>query len=109
MTDLNPDRVEFRFGKSAASYTDRLRRRAVELRKKPNELARELVIAALDGNDQQAILEAFSELRDEIASLRDDLGWILGVVFINLGGYDEEAVHAILAQRFKRKGDAPPC
>lgn len=98
--------VTFRLG---AHYHDRLSELGGEQEMSAGEFARKLVTAALDGGDKREILDSVSSLREEIDLLREDFGWVLGTLLVNVTDFDKEQVRELLAPRFQKKGGRTPC
>ncbi len=98
--------VTFRLG---AHYHERLSELGGEQEMSPGEFARKLVTAALDGGDKREILDSVSALRDELDLLREDFGWVLGTLLVNVTDFDKDQVRELLASRFQRAGGRLPC
>ena len=64
------------------------------------KIARQLVTAALEGGDKQEILEAVASLREDLDELRQDLGWALGTLLINVTDIDGDQIRQLLVGRF---------
>lgn len=96
MSDVSKP-VTFRLG---AHYHERLSELGKTQGRSPGEFARQLVTVALDGGDNREMLDAVATLRDEIDSLRDDLGWVLGTVLVNVADFDKDQVRELLTPRF---------
>lgn len=93
--------VTFRIG---AHYHERLSELGGEQEMSAGEFARKLVTAALDGGDKREILDSVSALGEELDLLREDFGWVLGTLLVNISNFDEEQVRELLAPRFQRAG-----
>ena len=89
--------VTFRLG---AHYHTKLSGLGEQQGKSAGEYARQIITTALEGGDNQEILDAVSTLRDEIDALRDDLGWVLGTLLVNVTDFDKDQVRELLAARF---------
>jgi len=55
---------------------------------------------ALDGGDSRDILDAVAALREEVSTLREDLGWVLGTLLVNVSEVSEDQARELLASRF---------
>jgi len=99
------ERIQFRFGQSARHYYDTLVERAETLNRKPNDYARDLVIAALEydvGAELRAIRSELEENRAELENLRSDLAYVLESILVNILDKSEDAVREHVSKRLRR-------
>ena len=66
------------------------------------ELARRLVVAAVQDEDRYRVLNEMQELRREVAKLRADVATTLETVLLNITKAPEESVRAWVTEKLRR-------